>query len=64
MATCAHCNTEETELYESGVPICLRCANAKEAKIMQGTRGRAAAANGNGQFSTTFGVVPEDLKQR
>ena len=27
MATCAHCKTQETELYAGGVPICLDCAN-------------------------------------
>ena len=28
MATCAHCKTEETELYYNGVAICLPCADA------------------------------------
>ena len=27
MATCAHCKTQETHLYEKGVPICLACAD-------------------------------------
>jgi hypothetical protein len=29
MAECAYCKTE-TELYENGTPICVRCAAAKE----------------------------------
>jgi len=32
MATCAYCNTEETELYESNVPICLKCSEARTVK--------------------------------
>ena len=31
MAACAYCGAE-TELYESGVPICLKCSDAREAK--------------------------------
>ena len=27
MATCAHCETEETQLHENGVPICLKCSD-------------------------------------
>lgn len=29
MATCARCNTQETQLYENGVPICLDCADGR-----------------------------------
>lgn len=29
MATCFHCKTEETQLFENGVPICLKCAEAR-----------------------------------
>jgi hypothetical protein len=32
MATCAHCNTQETELYEYEVPICLDCMEARTGK--------------------------------
>ena len=32
MATCFHCKTEETQLYENGVPVCLRCANSPPIK--------------------------------
>ena len=31
MAACAYCGAE-TELYENGVPICLKCSDAREAK--------------------------------
>ena len=31
MAACAHCGAE-TELYSSGVPICLKCSDARESK--------------------------------
>ena len=29
MATCAHCNIQETEIHEKGVPICVKCAQAR-----------------------------------
>lgn len=31
MAACAYCGAE-TELYENGVPICLKCSDEREAK--------------------------------
>jgi hypothetical protein len=31
MAQCAYCKTE-TRLYDGGVPICLECADARDAK--------------------------------
>ena len=62
MPTCVHCKTEETQLYQNGVPICLQCADAYEAKTKQGTREWAAAVNGNGQ-PNTLGAPAED-KQR
>ena len=31
MATCFHCKTENTELHENGVPICLDCSASREA---------------------------------
>ena len=31
MADCAYCGAE-TELYESGLPICLKCSDAREAR--------------------------------
>ena len=45
MAVCAHCKKQETELYENGVPICIACANARDAKAKQGNRRFDAAAN-------------------
>ena len=33
MAICAHCKTQETQLYENGVPLCLACATDVAAKI-------------------------------
>jgi hypothetical protein len=32
MAICAFCKTEETMLYESGIPICLTCVDRRESK--------------------------------
>jgi hypothetical protein len=32
MEQCAFCKAEDTALYENGVPICLKCVAAKEAK--------------------------------
>ena len=32
MATCAHCKTEDTELHENGVPICLDCSEVRSIK--------------------------------
>ena len=38
MATCAHCKTQQTELYENGVPVCILCADARDARIKEGFR--------------------------
>jgi len=32
MATCALCKIRETQLYENGVPICVKCSDARQAK--------------------------------
>jgi len=32
VATCFRCKTQETELYENGVPICLKCVDARSVK--------------------------------
>jgi hypothetical protein len=32
MEPCAFCKVEETALYQNGVPICLKCADRREAK--------------------------------
>jgi hypothetical protein len=60
MAICAHCKTEETELFESNVPICLACANARDARSKKDTPERAAAANADGHLDP---IVPGDLKR-
>lgn len=38
MAECAYCKAE-TQLYNSGVPICLKCSDAREAKAKQSHSG-------------------------
>src|SRR5450432_3332162 len=57
MATCAHCKTQETGMYESGVPICLACATDKAAKIKPVERGAAY-----GTMDGT-GTLPKDLEK-
>jgi len=37
MALCARCNNEETQLYENGVPICLKCADNRKQKPVNRT---------------------------
>jgi hypothetical protein len=32
MATCAYCETQETQLHENGVPICLKCSDERDNK--------------------------------
>lgn len=32
MATCAHCKTQETQLFENGVPVCIACAQGPSIK--------------------------------
>ena len=32
MTKCAHCKLEDTELYENGIPLCLKCSDKREAK--------------------------------
>ena len=32
MALCIHCKVNETELYQNGAPICLKCADAPKRK--------------------------------
>jgi len=52
MATCAHCNTEQSELYDNAVAICLACVNAQDP-AQRNALHRAATANGNGHPDTT-----------
>jgi hypothetical protein len=42
MANCAQCKNEETQMYESGVPICLACATDKAANIKREERPRSS----------------------
>jgi hypothetical protein len=67
MATCAKCKTEETEWYESGVPMCFSCANARqEAKLDSMERASAASAGGSSRSDTAYGVAPkyDELKRK
>ena len=47
MAICFHCKTEETQLYENGVPICLKCVKEPPSK-------RKAAASEQDGFRATL----------
>ena len=40
MAACAHCKTQDTDLYEYNVPICLQCAKLREAKAKEPATGQ------------------------
>lgn len=31
MATCAQCNTQKTQVYENGGPVCLKCSETRTA---------------------------------
>jgi hypothetical protein len=33
MAICAYCKTEETQLYVSGIPICLKCSGEGDNSV-------------------------------
>ena len=73
MAICAHCKTQETELYENSVPICVKCATIRDAAakgqsrnvhaaLVQGlcqatTRAEVAARD----FNATIGDIPSQL---
>ena len=32
MATCAQCKIQETQMYEKGVPVCLKCSDTSPSK--------------------------------
>jgi hypothetical protein len=36
MATCAHCKTEQTQLYSYGVPVCIKCADIRAKASLAG----------------------------
>jgi hypothetical protein len=56
MAICAQCETQETNLYENGIPICLACATDKAAGVRREHR-----PNGPG---TTDGTGTSTLEGR
>jgi hypothetical protein len=58
MAQCAQCETQETNLYENGVPICLACATDKAAGIRREHR-----SNGNGTTDRKGDNLPEGTKR-
>jgi hypothetical protein len=63
MAKCTYCKTQETQLYEDGVPICIVCSNRiQEAKLDCIEKASAAAAGGSSRADARFGNVPEYLK--
>ena len=35
MVICAHCQTDETDLYASGIPICLNCSEVRDREIRE-----------------------------
>ena len=39
MALCIHCKAEQTELYENGSAICLRCAELRKFKPKKDSKG-------------------------
>jgi hypothetical protein len=74
MAECAYCKTE-TELFENGTPICLRCATAKDGepepypgaspvqqKLLQEVRQATDRVNAAAEsFSQILKEVPSDV---
>jgi hypothetical protein len=74
MDKCAFCKTEETALYESGLPICLKCVEKREPKrkppnpeqIRTTLVGRisdatALVSKANQEFSESIGKFPSGL---
>jgi hypothetical protein len=55
MAKCTYCGSE-TELFDGGVPICLKCSEQRETK--------RKPDDGYPSFLLRSGSVPEDLKRR
>lgn len=54
MAICAHCKTQETEMYQTGVPVCIACATDNDAD---------RAANPYGKTDGKASSLLEDPKQ-
>lgn len=63
MATCFHCKTQETQLYENGVPICIACANGRDKKAKQDHYKTAPSADGIGHSTGAFLKNPDETKQ-
>ena len=74
MERCAICKAEDTALYENGVPICLKCANArsnpKPAATDQQTRSSllqhileltARIDEASAEFDEVMRQIPSDL---
>ena len=75
MAVCAHCEAD-TELYNGGVPICLKCADEREANSnkdhVAGVRGVLARAltdatlraeSANVEFNAATADIPSSIPQ-
>lgn len=58
MAICAHCRTQETQMYENGIPVCLACATDIAAKIAPAER-----ATAYGTMDGTGSALPKDFKR-
>jgi hypothetical protein len=56
MARCAYCRTAETDLYDSGVPICLACSEQREGKRKALSTGQIKTALINRIAETTAQV--------
>jgi hypothetical protein len=57
MAACAHCKTQETGMYENGVPVCLACTTDIAAKVNRfGLNPAHSMVDGAGS-------LPKDLKR-
>jgi hypothetical protein len=76
MERCAFCKAEETMLYESGVPICLKCAALREANSQkdhaagirtvlarQLTEATLRAESATMEFSAVTSDIPSSIPQ-
>jgi hypothetical protein len=76
MATCSHCGVE-TELYDGGVPLCVKCSTSREVKrkpplqadqirtalVNQIVQATARVSAANQKFSDVIGHYPSGLPQ-
>lgn len=75
MAACAYCGAE-TQLYDNGVPVCLKCSEEREAKrkppVPSTEKGSITDATfeiefldpGVEAFSFTFGQLSSQFRKR